>query len=92
MNGQVQMAGLNLLFDALFQLFCVAHNAEQTLSRQVVMHQGFSLIALKFSGIIRVPLEITALQQRSVDFVQIGWIRIKPCPLVVGVAVGKKIF
>ena len=89
MNRQVQISGLYFRFDTLFQCFRVANDAAKSAHRQVLMNQRFSLIALEFGGVFRVPLEVPPLQQGPVDLVQIGKVSVKVCPLVVGVAIGK---
>lgn len=53
--------GLNLLFDALFQWFCVTHDAEKSAHRQVLVNQCLGLIALELGRVFRVTLEVPAL-------------------------------
>ena len=47
------MAGLNLLFNALFQCFRIAYDAEKSAYRQVQVYQRFGLVAFEFGRVFR---------------------------------------
>ena len=53
------------------------------------MDQGLGLIAFQLAQIVRITLEITALQQWLVNPPQIAKIGIEIGPLVIGMAIGK---
>ena len=55
------------------------------------MNQRFSLIALKFGRVIRVPSEVALLQNWPIDLVQIVECLVEICPLVISMTIGKKI-
>ena len=55
----------------------------------MLMDQGLGLIAFQLAQIVRITLEITALQQWPVNPPQIAKVDIEIGPLVIGMAIGK---
>ena len=80
---------IHALFHAVLYLFVVTHHAQQRLDGAMLMDQGLGLIAFQLAQIVRITLEITALQQWLVNPPQIAKIGIEIGPLVIGMAIGK---
>lgn len=79
---------LNLLVEATLQGFVVADDAQETSDRDMAMDKCLSLVALHFSKVIRITLEVSTLQNTPIDFVQLRERAVVAGPLGIGMVDG----
>ncbi len=80
---------INLNLQPIFLRFTVTHDTRQGGRGQVLMHEGFGLIAFKLAGVVRVAFEIAGLQSVPSDAIQLREVVVKFSGLQVSVPVGE---